>query len=88
MTFYDIGSKILKANSESILAVCEWEINEEGNAELISITNREDTKSFEMVTQIIDGHPVIYKLGAKRTLDSFQAVWLTRRAMPIYGGKS
>ncbi len=83
MTFYDIGSKIFKANSESILVVCEWETDEEGNAELVSITNRADTKSFEMATLIIDGHPVIYKLGAKRPLYTFQAVWLTRMAMPI-----
>ncbi len=82
MTFYNIGTKTLKTNHECILTICEWEVKE-GEAELISITNREDTKSYEMTTQMVDGYPVIYSLGCKRPLGTFQAVWLTRRAVPL-----
>lgn len=93
MTFYNIGTRLIEENPE--LLVCEWEIDEEGDAELISITNKADTKSYEEVNQIINGPAkddparlLTYKLGNKRTLGTFQAVWLTRKAMPIYGGKS
>ena len=82
MTLYNVGIKTLEDNHKCILTICEWEIKGE-EAELVSITNKEDTKSYTMTTQIVDGFPVIYGLGCKRPLVTFQAVWLTRRAIPV-----